>query len=209
MSDVERPNSGEGRTDSSGPAEVDVPDWEDEYLDRVSDRLMFSYDLEKDYRAGGEYFDLFGTMHIETQKQFLHRSINFANHYMDEYLLARRTTSATRAEVERLVDLADTLATELIEGTEEHQGTDFTFVLVAPHISDDVRSFVKSFSRRKLLKFGYHGHYEVHFVVVAPDEEDVVASEHADVARAFTLWEDPTTEPTPGLLTRVLRRLKR
>ncbi|KAB1189208.1 hypothetical protein GJR98_03690 [Haloferax sp. MBLA0077] len=205
---MDRPGSGEGRPDSDGPA-TDVPDWEDEYLDRVSDRLMYNYDLEKDHRVDGESFDLFGTMHIETQKQFLHRSINFANHYMDEYLLARRTSRATLAEVERLVDLADTLSEEWIDGSEEHQGTEFTFVLVAPDITDDVRSFVNRFSRRKLLKYGYHGHYEVHLVVVAPDDEDVVASEHADVARAFTLWQDSSLEPTPGLLTRVLRRLSR
>ncbi|MFB6131617.1 MAG: hypothetical protein ABEJ28_12445 [Salinigranum sp.] len=193
---------------SEGPTYPDVPDWEDEYLDRVSDRLMFNYDLEKDRRVDGERFDLYGQLRIESQKQFIHRSINFANYHVEEHLFAERVPSVSRADLERRVEFAHALADEWVQADEEHQGTDFTFVFVAPEISDSVRSFVGGFSDRTLLKFGYYGHYEVNLAAVAPDEEVIVASKNADVARAFALWADPGAESTPGLLARLLRRLR-
>jgi hypothetical protein len=190
---------------------ADVPDWDDEYLDRVAGRLMFNYDLAKDERVRGETWELFGKMRIENQKQFFHRSINFANHHIDEYLFARRASSVTTGEIDRLVDLAHDLADEWIDADEEHQGTEFTFVLVVPAIPDDVREFVASFTERQLLTFGYYGHYEVNVAVVAPEAEAVVASPNTDVDRAFALWADPGAgaERSGGLLARLARAFRR
>ncbi|MFC4359435.1 hypothetical protein ACFO0N_15945 [Halobium salinum] len=191
----------------------EVPDWDDEYLDRVSDRLMFSYDLERDYRVRGEGFDLYGRLLVESQKQLWHPSLNYANHESREHLFARRVGTATVAELDRLVSLAHDLAGEWIERTEEHFGTDFTFVLVADGIPDDVREYVAGFDERTLLRFGYYGHYRVNLAVVAPEgvgtgSGDAVASAEADVVDAFTLWREvPVDRGTPGLFQRFVRRL--
>ncbi|WP_226480061.1 hypothetical protein [Natrinema amylolyticum] len=192
------------------PAEIReaVPDWDDEYLDRVSDRLMYNYDLEKDRRVGGERWDLYGEMRVLSQKQFFHPALSYADHEAEEYLFARRDSRPTVAELERLVDLGHELADERVVADEEHFGTDFTFVLVADEIPDDVREFVAGFRDRTLLKFGYHGHYEINLVVVAPDTEDHVGSEAADVVEAFTLWET-VSAPEEGLLSRFAKRFWR
>ena len=182
-----------------------VPEWDDEYLDRVADRLKFSYDLERDYTAGGERFDLYGRLHIESQKQVLHQSLNWANYQTNEHLFARRARGVSVADLEGLVDLGHDLADEYIEADEEHRETELTFVLVVPSIPETVRSFVAGFRDRTLLRYGYYGSYEVNLVVVAPDREDGVASSEADVAAAFELWRDAEAEQT-GLLGR-LRRL--
>jgi hypothetical protein len=187
---------------------ADLPTWDDEYLDRVSDRLMHNYDLDKDFEAGGERFDLYGRMRIDSQKQLFHPSLNYANHHAEEHLFARRVEDVSPANVDRLTELGHDLAASWIDASEEHYGTDFTFALVAPRIPDDVRDLVGRFRDRTLLKFGYHGHYEVNLVVVAPDDEDAIASRNADVVDAFTLWT-PVRPPRPGFLTRVARRLGR
>lgn len=184
-----------------------VPEWEDEYLDRVSDRLMHNYDLQKDHSVRGESFDMFGRFVVENQKQFVHESINWANHSATEYLFARRVDSVTVADLEGLVTFAEDLADEWVEPSEEHYGTDFTLVLVAPSILDDVRSFVRSYEGRTLLKFGYHGQYEIHLAVVAPDEEAAVASKNADIANAFALWGNVSSLNEGNVFTRLLRRL--
>ena len=213
----EAADDGDGSFDPKAAAEEagidlsDVPDWADEYLDRVSDRLMFNYDLEKDRRVRGERFDLFGEMRIESEKRFFHPALNYANHETREFLFARRVPTATLTELERLVDLGHELAGEWIDADEEHFGTDFTFVLVADAVPEDVRTFVADFSDRTLLKFGYYGHYEVNLAVVAPEADDAVASEGADAARAFTLWDDvdPTAGSGRGVVARLLDRLRR
>ncbi|WP_222918053.1 hypothetical protein [Natrinema sp. SYSU A 869] len=189
------------------PAEIReaVPNWDDEYLDRVSDRLMYNYDLEKDRRAGGERWDLYGKMRVRSQKQFFHPALSYADHEAEEFLFSRRDSRPTVAELERLVDLGHDLANERVVADEEHFGTDFTFVLVADEIPDDVREFVADFRDRTLLKFGYHGHYEINLVIVDPDTEDHVGSEVADVVEAFTLWETVST-PEEGLLSRFAKR---
>lgn len=192
------------------PAEIRdaVPDWEDEYLDRVSDRLMYNYDLEKDHRDGGRRWDLYGEMRVRSQKQFFHPALSYADHEAEEYLFARRESRPTVAELERLVELGHEFADERVVADEEHFGTDFTFVLVADELPDDVREFVSGFRDRTLLKFGYHGHYEINLAVIVPDAEDHVASEEADVAEAFTLWDDVST-PDEGFLSRFAKRFWR
>ncbi|AEN06990.1 hypothetical protein Halar_3385 [halophilic archaeon DL31] len=83
----------------------DVPEWIDEYLDRVSDRLMFNYDLEKDFRAGGERFDLYGEMEMHHEKHFLHPVLSYGHHDNYEHVFANRAAHLDVAGFERLVDL--------------------------------------------------------------------------------------------------------
>ncbi|WP_148413910.1 hypothetical protein [Haloferax sp. KTX1] len=205
----EAPDEPSGADASPPNPALDRPEWDDEYLDRVAERLMYNYDLERAYAVRGERFDLFGSMRMESQKQFLHRSINYANHHAMEYMFARRVESATVAELERLVELGHALADEWIDPDEEHYGTDFTFVLVADAVPEEVRTFVSEFADRTLLKFGYYGHYEVNVAVVAPADEDAVASRNADSVAAFTLWTDGSPAVSDGLLGRVLGKLRR
>jgi len=189
-------------------ASPEVPTWEDEYIDRVSDRLLHNYDLEKDHRVDGERFDLYGQMRIESEKHFFHPSLAYGNHASTEHLFARRVDSVSVADLEALSSLGHDLADEWIEVDEQHFSTDFTFALVAPEIPADVASFVERYDDRNLLKLGYYGHYEVNLLVVAPEAEEGVGSENADVLQAFTLWEHIEPARGPGLLGLIARRLQ-
>jgi hypothetical protein len=182
-----------------------VPEWDDEYLDRVSDRLMYNYDLDRDRRAHGKRWAMYGEMRVLNQKQFFHPALSYADHEAEEYLFVRRSARPTVAELRGLVELGHEIADERIVADEEHFGTDITFVLVCEELSEEVAEFVEGFRERKLLKFGYYGHYDVNLVVVDPGTERTVASKAADVAEAFTLWED-VTEPDEGLLSRFAKR---
>lgn len=185
-----------------------VPDYEDAYLDRVSDRLLYSYDLDRDVVVDGERFALTATMRMQSQKQFLHPALSYADHETNEYLFARRVDRPTVAELERLVTLGHTIADERVEGDEEHYGTDITFVVVAETIPAAVTDFVDGFRDRTLLAFGYYGHYEVNLIVVAPDTERIVGSEAATVTEAFRLWE-PVEPPEEGFFSRLAKRFWR
>ena len=190
----------EARDPEELPPEIreEVPTWDDEYFDRVSGRLMFSYDLERNYRVRGESFDLYGEFRARTQKQFFHPALSYADHDRAEYLFARRAARPTVADLESLVSLGHALADDWIVPSEEHFGTEFTFVLVVDELTDSVREFVEGFRERELLAYGYYGHYEINLVVVAPDTETVIASTEADTAEAFALWRDvpPADEGT-------------
>ena len=179
----------------------DIPDWSDEYLHRVAERLQFNYDLEADKRVRGESFTLYGLLRVESKKQFFHEALSYANHGSFEHLYARRRGGVSVADLEALVALGHDLGGD-VDADEEHFSTDFTFVLVVETIPDDVREFVADFHDRTLLKYGYYGHYEVNLVVVAPDAKTLVASENADVAAAFRLWDSGESEPS-GLVSRI------
>jgi len=184
----------------------EVPHWTDDpYFDRVGDRLMYNYTLERDHRLRGERWDLYGEMRVLNQKQFFHPALSYGDHESEEYLYARRVDRPTVGELKRLVKLGHDLADERVSGNEEHYRTDFTFVLVADEIPDEVRSFVEGQRERTLLKYGYYGHYEVNLGVVVPDEQVAVAGEAADVVEAFVLWED-VTQPEEGVLSRLAKR---
>jgi len=192
--------------DADGDVPDDVPHWDDAYVDRVSDRLMFNYDLERDYRVDAESFDLYGRLEIHTQKKFFHPAITYGHHASYEHLFLRRADDVRVPALERLVGLAADLADRWIEADEEHYATEFTFAVVVPEIPDDVREFVAGFSDRNMLKYGYNGYYETHLAVVAPEREDVVTSQRADVADALTVWR-PIDADVPGPLERLKRRL--
>ena len=189
------------------PAEIrnSVPAFDDEYLDRVAWRLVYNYDLERDYRCGGQQWELYAEMRVLNQKQFFHPALSYADHEAEEYLLARRSSRPTVDELDRLVDLGHELADDWVTADEEHYGTDITFVIIADEIPDAVADYVDGFRDRTLLKFGYYGHYDVNLVVVDPESERAVASEVADVVEAFTLW-DAVTTPDEGVLSRFAKR---
>ena len=201
---------GDRRAPEELPAEIReaVPDYDDEYLDRVSDRLMYSYDLDADIVVDGERFELTAEMRMRNQKQFLHPALSYADHDVMEHLFARRVAAPTVGELERLVEFAHGVADERVDGNEQHYGTDITVVLVADRIPEDVAEFVDGFRDRTLLKLGYYGHYEVNLVVVAPDEERLVASEAASSAEALRLWE-PVEKPDDGIFSRFAKRFWR
>jgi len=225
----ERTNSGAEQTpgyddaDWEDPAGVDavpkselpdeivenVPDWvDDPYLDRVSDRLMYNYNLERDHRFRGTTWDLYGEMRVLNQKQFFHPALSYGDHESEEYLYARRVDRPTVRELERLVELGHDLADERVTGNEEHYRTDLTFVLVAEELPEDVREFVDGQRERTLLRYGYYGHYEVNLGVVVPGDREMVAGEAADVMAAFRLWED-VSDPEEGVLSRFAKRFWR
>jgi hypothetical protein len=188
--------------------EADLPEYGDDYLDAVRDRIAASYDLDRDRRVRGERFEMYGMLHMDRHKQFFHPALRFGHHYSEEHLFVRRADAVSEADLDRLVALGHDLADEWLEPSEEHYLTEFTFVVVAPEVPAAVADRVADFRDRTLLKGGYFGHYEVNLVVVAPDRERAVASRQADVAQAFRTWE--TVEPEgPGLVERVVRRIWR
>lgn len=206
MTDTE-PDEPTSDVESDDRPGSDIPDWEDEYVDRVSDRLQFNYDLKKDERVRSESFTLYGQLSLLSQKEFFHPALSYGHHESIEHLFVRRADSVSVADLERLVSLGHDLADEWIEANEEHYSTEFTFVVLAPTIPDDVRAFVVDFRDRTLLKYGYFGHYEINLVVVAPDREKLVSSREADVREAFELWES-IEQKEPGLLQLISRRLQ-
>jgi hypothetical protein len=187
---------------------LDLPEWDDDYFGRVAERLVYNFDLETDVSAGGEPFDLGGELRIEREKHFLHPSMNYANHESHEYLYARRQDSVTVADLERLADLGSDLAEDRFELHDEHFSTDVTFVLIVPEVSSDVADFVEGFSGRTLVRWGFQGHYEINLVVVAPATETLVASENADVGRAFRTWQPMEAVENRGLLRRIAQKLR-
>ena len=185
-----------------------VPAWDDEYLDRVSDRLMHNYDLERDYNLRGKTFSMYAELRMVSRKRFIHPALNYGDQEHEEHVFALREAHPTVQDLESLADLGNEVADEWATADEEHFETTFTFVVVADTISDDVRSFVEGFRDRTLLKSGYFGHYEVTLMVVAPSQEDIVTSEAADLGDAFALWRDLSQRDSGGLLSGVLDRFR-
>ena len=189
------------------PAAAAVPAWDDDYLDRVADRLVFNYDLEKDRTVGGEPFALYGRLEMSSEKHFFHPALRFGYHESFEHLFCRRRDAVGVDDLEALVDLGHALADDWIDADEQHFSTEFTFVTVVNEIPGDVRSFVEGFRDRTLLRYGYFGHYEVHLIAVAPEREAIAASREADVEEAFRLW-DPIEKQDPGWWQLITRRLQ-
>ncbi|WP_267163996.1 hypothetical protein [Halovenus salina] len=197
-------------TDSDEDPLADVPDWDDEYVDRVSDRLFHNYDLEQDRRVQGQRFTLYGRLKIKRRKQFIHPALTYGDHETTEHLFVRRVDDVSVADLERLSELSDALADEWIDADEEHFGTEFVFGLVAPEVPADIREYVSDYESRTLLKYGYHGHYTVRLFVVAPEQKASVASPDTDVVRAFRLWDEPETETeSAGVFARLRAALSR
>ena len=211
--DADRTMNTESDTDRVDPvaaaeeADIDlsgVPEWDDTYLDRVSDRLLFNYDLTQNKQVNGETFNMYAEMRLESHKHFFHPALDYANHETHEHVFVTQIDRPHVETVERFITLGHDLSDDStwLDPDEEHFGTEFTFVVIAETVPESVESFVSSFRDRNLLKFGYYGHYEIHLIVVAPDRQEAVASEQADTIQAFTLWQDVTDEQS-GLISRI------
>ncbi len=194
--------------ESLEPAEdPEIPDWENEYIDQVSDRLLFNYDLEKDRDIRGEEFTLYGEMQMSAEKHFFHPAIRFGYHESREHVFVTELPAVSQQDLDHFVDLGHDLANGWIDADEEHFSTEFTFVLLVDDIPSDVGEYVREFRDRTLIKYGYYGHYEIHLIVVNPTAEQLVASQEAGVQEAFRLWE-PIEHEEPGLFELITRRLQ-
>lgn len=185
-----------------------VPVWDDQYLDAVALRLLHYYDLEQDKDVDGERFPMYGQLHVQNERHAVHPALSFGEHYSEEHLFVRREAYPIRSTLESLEELGERLAGLWIEPSEEHYSTDFSFVVVAETIPEDVSSFVTGYRNRTLLKYGYNGHYEINLVVVAPDHQELVQSKTVDVGSAFRTWE-PIRRKEPGRLGRFLDWISR
>lgn len=181
------------------PTDEARPEWDDPYLDRVADSLQFNYDLARDERVDGHRFPLYGRLEMDSHKQFLHPAISFGHQYSYEHLYVDRRARPTVADLDSLVEVGHDLADD-IDHDEEHFATEFTFVVLAEDLPDDVATHVAGHDDRTMLKYGYHGHYEVNLAVAVPDDERVVDSGTA-IADAFRLWD--TDDGPSGVLGRL------
>lgn len=189
---------------TAGDDTPDIPEWEDPYLTTISERLRHNYDLAKERTVHGQSFALYGHMELHNQRYVLHPALSIGHHEIHEHLFVRRVETMTEETITQLVDLGHELAedAEWIDPDEEHYATEFTFVLIVPTIPEAVRSTVSGIDERTLLKYGYNGHYEVNVAVVAPETEDLVSNEAADIEPALRTWT-PIDADSPGLLARL------
>jgi GNAT superfamily N-acetyltransferase len=84
----------------------DAPVWDDEYVERVSGRLLHNFDLEKERTVASESFTLYGRMEIESRKQLFHAALNYANHGSTEHLFVARRDGVGVADLEAYVEWA-------------------------------------------------------------------------------------------------------
>ena len=185
-----------------------VPVWDDEYLDAVAGRLFNHYDLEREYTVAGERFPLYGELRVRHERHALHPSLTFAHHESREHVFVTELPEPTGADIDRLEAVGEQLRDDWIVPDETHHGTEFTFVIVADTLSPTVRDRIADYSNRTLIKFGYHGHYEISFLGVVPEQHTSVASPAADIEQAFRVWE-PITRTEPSRLDRFLDWLSR
>lgn len=169
---------------------------------------MFNYDLEKDRTVDDTTYEMYGILEVESRTHVLHPLLDYGNHFSYEHLFVRRVDSVGIVDLESAIERGHDLADRWIVPDQEHYCTDLTFVFVTGSISDDVASFVPGFRDRNFIKFGYHGHYEINLVVVAPEIEAIVRSKNADVHRAFRTWGDVENVERPGLIGRILASLR-
>lgn len=185
------------------------PQWDDDYLDEVAGRLMFSFDLEKDRDVEGTRFDLYGLMQVESKTHIFHPLMDYGNHFSYEHLFVKRASHIDLDDIDRQIDLGHELASEWIIPDSEHYSTEFTFVSIVPEIPEAVADRVEAYKDRTLMKLGYHGHYEINLVVVNPADEEMNRSQNVDTHRAFRTWEDIENPERPGFIGRVLQSIRR
>ncbi len=181
---------------SADPGATTRPTWDDHYLDELAARLAHSYDLQKDRQINSRSFPLYGYLELHRQKQVLHPALSFAHHQLYEHVLVTTTDTISQQTVSDLVELGHTLADEWIDPGEEHYSTEFSFGVVTDHIPKAVTTAVSTIDERTMLKYGFNGHYDINIIVVAPEQEALIANDTADIAEAFRHW--PPADASPG-----------
>ncbi len=185
-----------------------IPELTDPYVEAVGQRLVHNYDLEGDYTVNGERFDLYGYLEVHNQRQVLHPALSVGHHESREHVFLKRTETLSEADLDRMIELGHALAEEWITADEEHYSTEFIFVFVCSSLSDPVSNRIEELDERTLLKFGYHGHYDIHIAAVDPAQQHLVSNAAFNLTEAVRTWE-PVGGTDSGLMPRVVRRLIR
>lgn len=188
------------------PSESEFPEWERDYLNRLAGRIVHSYDLEKNKHIRGFDFTLYASFEAQRHKQLFHPAISYAEHNLYEYLFVNEYDTVTIETVDQLIDLGHELADDWIDADDDHYATEFSFGLIVPSIPDDIRQYVSRIDERTMLRYGFDGHYDIHIIVVAPEEQSIVATDRAEIQAAFIEWD--TQSRSTGIFSSLLDQLR-
>jgi hypothetical protein len=147
----------------------------EQYLRVLEKKHALYFDVFRDRRIGGEFFDIVAEFHARTERHLL--TMVMDAYEAHEYRMIKYYDKFSLEETERFAQLLVGEAHRRARPNEEHMCTIVTGAAISgTPIEEDVKRFVKKFKHVKYHAFGLRGWQEVRLLAVDLSTGSVVAN---------------------------------
>lgn len=137
-----------------------------EYKERLSARLLSSFDLEEDVMIGAVPVALKASFKRVTERYVLVKKNVQYRYETNEYFYLLQQMAPTVAQLEQTVQQLTDAIIANSQVDREHMSSDHTIIFHVDIISPEVADFVRKFIYRRFFKLGFQGWAHIGLVMV-------------------------------------------
>lgn len=159
----------------------------DEYIDIISEKLTYNYNVEKEKDLNGTMFDLHAICNVNNSKFIGSKKIVVYAYDNNSYIYVKNFKTLSIEDVRNVLDAN---AEKLLTSTQvdsEHMSTHYTIVFVTESsLPSELKNFIKKYRKQKSYAFGFKGWSSIGVVLVSLGENEIVYNKDArKIYKAF------------------------
>jgi len=150
------------------------------YLENVTEKLSYNFDIIENPDYDGVKFNLAAKSNIRNEKYIALKSAVIYAYENNEYCFFKILEDVNFKEVDKILEVLKKAANDFVEPHDEHMSTTFTGIIITQNpLESDLKEKILKFKHQKSHKFGFHGWTSVRVVVVELSTGKVIASKEA------------------------------
>lgn len=157
------------------------------YIEELEKKLVYNFDLCRDYKVNGEKYDLFAKYHLRSEKYFFSKSAKIYGIENNEYILIKTFTSFDKDDFDLYKNRIIKAIDKLVEAHGEHMSSIVTAVIVVEEFQDrikkDVLERISSFKYHKSFSFGLRGWVDIRILLVSLNDGLVLTNKKGKEVR--------------------------
>ncbi len=140
-------------------------------------KLLRSFDIEKDVDVEGKRFDLRGEFNQEITRYFAFKELTYESFENNEVIFCRDyEKKLTRDDLEELKEFIGKKCRLLAPPRENHMSTCLTFILISELDGDELDKYIRRFNFYRSYALGFKGWVSCKLICVDPESGRVITN---------------------------------
>ncbi|MFV0499677.1 MAG: hypothetical protein ACK5NF_06595 [Bacilli bacterium] len=157
------------------------------YIDDVSERLSFYYDIKSDQIINNTFFDLYAVSNVQNSKYMGSKKVVVYAYNNNSYIYIKKEKVITIDSIVEVLDKNVEILLNQSRDDDNHMSTHYTFVFVSDTtIDNETIKFVKKYRKQKSYSFGLNGWSSIGIILISLNNNTVINNKDAKrIAKAF------------------------
>lgn len=162
-----------------------------DYIEKISNLLSRSFDIERAHHYKGKTFDLFAASFVRSERYVASKKIQVYGFENNEYCLVKRVKDLYPSVLADFTSILIDACQDLVKPHEEHMSTIITGVVVVEgKIDESLKHEIKRFNYNKSFLLGLKGWTYIRLLVVDIDGRMVFSNRRGkEILRFYEVFK--------------------